>query len=369
LKGETKANLRVLPRFFLIVLVYGWTSTALLAQGDEEEDLYYNPLAQILNKFTFSLSTGYGLSNYNQDLTGFYLLQTADDQYLLSNENGEVPEEVAGTFNWFTNPMLGDTLNLRDPFEIPYAGLNNPVNNPRLQETNLLVDADTAGLGFEATGHSIPLMFTVHYDYQRFRAGLGYMIEYQILRNLNPTVLQDQIRPYVPEFKSILYKRWIAKFGYNFYDWWNYSFVAELMFGGINAGKKFNKELTTRSMFVNIGLNIEKHISEYVSITFRPSYDIKSFNTFIPEAQRTIRTNNPTFFFQVGLSIKWPRLPRSPIKSDHIQLEHIITHPETGQRIEVRGQSIWKWQNPKVGQNHRKLWRYKNKNKRKMYPY
>ncbi len=346
------------------------TSTALLAQDkDGEEEIYYNPLAQILNKFTFSLSTGYGYSSYSQELNGFYFLQTPDNQYIFSNADGEVPEQVAGTSNWFNNPILGDSIDLRDPFEIPFSGINNPVNNPLLQDANLLVDSDTAQLGFQGIGHSIPLMFTVHYDYQRFRVGLGYMVEYQMLRNLNPTALTTRIRPYVPEYKSVLYKRWLAKFGYNFYDWWNYSFVAEIQIGGMNGGKKFNKELTKNSMFVNLGLTVEKHLSEYVSITFRPSYDVKSYNMFIPDAQQTIRTSNPTFFFQVGLSIKWPRLPRSPMASDHIQLEHIITDPETGQKMEVRGQSIWKWQNPKVGQNHRKLFRYKGKNKKKMYPY
>ena len=50
-----------------------------------------------------------------------------------------------------------------------------------------------------------------------------------------------------------------------------------------------------------------------------------------------------------------PELRRSPIKADHVQLKHVITHPRNGRLEEVRGQPLWKKQNPKIGQNNRRL--------------
>ena len=81
-----------------------------------------------------------------------------------------------------------------------------------------------------------------------------------------------------------------------------------------------------------------------------------------------MRLSNNAFFFQVGVSINIPEIPRSPMKSDHIQLKHVLSDDE-GRLKEFRGQPIWKVQNPKVGQNHRRLWRYKLKNRRKLDPY
>ena len=364
---------QVLTLILLWICTLGGVSEALAQKSkdkDGEEDIYRSPIRKILNQFSINISTGYGYSRYQPDLNGFYFLQTPDNQFIFSNNIESVPEEVAGTFNWFTDPMMGDTLNLRDPFQVPLSGINNPVNNPALQETTLLTNADTLGLGFRATGHSIPLNLSIHYNYKMFRIGFGYMLEYQRIGQLKPTALESRIRPYALDFNSVLYKRFFGKIGVRFYEWWNYGFAAEINFGSINpGGNKFNESVIDRSIFVNLGLSIEKSISEYVRIIFKPSYDIKSYNIMIPDAGVSIRTLNPTFMFQIGLSINYPEIPRTPIKADHVQLKHVITHPETGQRMEVRGQPIWRWQNPKVGQNHRVLWRYKGKNKKKMNPY
>ena len=113
---------------------------------------------------------------------------------------------------------------------------------------------------------------------------------------------------------------------------------------------------------------MEKELSEYFRVIVKPSIDIKNYKVSVPGGSE-IRHGHPTLFLQVGVSINIPEIPRSPISNDHIQLKHVITDPKTGRLIEVRGQPITKWQNPKVGQNHRKLFRYKRKNKKKLNPY
>ncbi|MEO1254776.1 MAG: hypothetical protein AAFY41_07825, partial [Bacteroidota bacterium] len=147
----------------------------------------------------------------------------------------------------------------------------------------------------------------------------------------------------------------------------SYDFVAELQVGRITAGKQFNNGAISRGIYTNFGVSIENNWSEYFRVIIRPSVDFKSYTIAIPDGS-SVKHRYPTFFIQAGVSINIPDIPRSPMKSDHVQLKHVYTNPVTGKKMEVRGQPIWKRQNPKVGENHRKLWRYKRKNRRKLNP-
>ena len=69
------------------------------------------------------------------------------------------------------------------------------------------------------------------------------------------------------------------------------------------------------------------------------------------------------------MSINIPELRRSPFEADHVQLKHVITDPKNGRLEEVRGQVLWKKQNPKMGQNHRRLIHDKVINKKKSHTY
>lgn len=251
--------------------------------------------------------------------------------------------------------------------------LIGPVNNPLLKSDLEVFNADSLGLGFSGKGVSIPIALSFRYNYQKFRIGLGYMFEYHVVKPFVPVPTEGTeplgIRNYTPNFKSALYKRYWAELGYRFYDFWDYSFAGELQIGKFNPGGNFNAGLIQRGMYFNFGVSIEKNLSEYFRIILKPSYDFKNYKIALPGLDKTISHKQPTFFLQVGISITFPEIPRSPIKSDHVQLKHVITDPATGRYMEVRGQPIYKIQNPKVGENHRKLWRYKNRNKKKINPY
>ena len=139
----------------------------------------------------------------------------------------------------------------------------------------------------------------------------------------------------------------------------------------ISKPKKTKKQQETTPQEKKEGLQIirAKNLSEYFRVIFKPSYDFKNYNLSVPGTSSSIKHKQPTWFFQFGISITFPEIPRSPIKSDHVQLKHVITDPSSGRLMEVRGQPIWKRQNPKVGENDRKLWRYKRKNRKKLNPY
>lgn len=335
----------------------------------ERYGIYRPPVRVFLNNFSWTFTSGYGLTNYNHSLAGFYFFQDQNTQMILGNQ-AELGTEFLGYENWFSNTTPGLPQVLIDRFEVPFQYLENPVNNPLLQNQQFLADADTLGLKFSNYSPTIPLLLSVHYSFKKFRIGGGLQYEYQRVRKLDPNVRADVIRPYDPGFKKAHYTKFYGLVGYQFYRFWDNTFHAEVQFGKVNPGANFNTQAVGigQNFFVNAGLSIEHHLSEYVRIVLRPSYDFKNYTINIPDGT-SIQHNTPAFLLQAGLSINIPEIPRSPQRSDHVQLKHVIMDPQTGQLMEVRGQPIWKKQNPKVGENHRRLWKYKWKNKRKLDPY
>ncbi|NQZ79271.1 MAG: hypothetical protein HRT61_24595, partial [Ekhidna sp.] len=272
-----------------------------------------------------------------------------------------------GYSDWLNDPQPSLNTSLENPFTIPYEYLSNPVFNPLLSDETVLINTDTTDFGFAGTSRGVPITLMVHYEYQDFRIGLGYSYELHYLRPLEPTGFAELVRDYQPNVRRTRYSRLFGMLGYKFYEFWSYDFVAEVQVGRISSGKQFNKGAISRGLYTNIGVSIENNWSEYFRVIIRPSIDIKNYTVSIPDGS-SVSHSYPTFSIQAGVSINIPDIPRSPMKSDHTQLKHVYTNPVTGQRMEVRGQPIHKKQNPKVGQNHRKLWRYKRKNKRKLNP-
>ncbi len=336
----------------------------------EKYDIYRNPFRLIFNKFSWTVSTGYGVTNYKHDLEGFYFFQDPNVQQVLFNTN-ELGPEFQGYENWMSDPVQGSSIILHDLYDVPYDYLENPVNNPLLKNKQFLLNTDTSALSFASLASTIPIQASLHFDIKKvFRVGIGFQYERHSMRALKPSIYESQIRPLEPDFKSTSYTKIYGILGYQFYEFWDYTFVAELFLGRAKPGREINTNAVGigQNFFANIGVNIEYNLSEYVRVIVRPGLDFKQYTVNFPDAS-SIRHKNNAFIINAGISINFPEIPRSPIASDHVQLKHVITDPKRGQLIEVRGQPIWKKQNPKVGENHRKLWRYKWKNRRKIDPY
>ncbi|MFY0600554.1 MAG: hypothetical protein JXR03_12860 [Cyclobacteriaceae bacterium] len=354
----------------LILSIAIWLSVQVLfGQGQdiyEKYNIYRSPFRVFINKFSWTLTTGYGLTNYKHDLAGYNFFQDAENQLILRNDL-----ETGTTFNgygfWMSRPALGEEIVIEDLFEVPYQYLADPVNNPLLSNSRYLVDADSINLDFGTRAATIPILLSVHYNIKDFRLGLGFQYEKHFVKSLDPSVNQDIIRNYDPGFKSTRMTKWFGILGYKFYEYWDYSFVGELQVGAANSGPEIKTSAIGigQKLFLNFGLSIEHNLSEYFRVVIRPSYDFKRYTINIPDGT-DIKHNNSAWLLSAGLSINIPEIPRAKQKSDHVQLKHVVTDPSTGRLIEVRGQPIWKKQNPKVGENHRKLWQYKWKNRRKI---
>ncbi|UXX78632.1 hypothetical protein N7E81_14820 [Reichenbachiella carrageenanivorans] len=335
----------------------------------DPDEIYRSPVRAVLNQFSITFSTGYNATTYSHDLSGYYYLQTDTEQFITPDTGQPLGASFPAYRNWLNDPTLADTIIVNDIYDVPYSPLANPVGNPELNQGLSTYNADSLNLGFKGKGWGIPINLGIRYNYQNFRIGLGMSLEFHTIKSLSPTVSDMGIRNYEPNFKKAVYFSYFLNLGYKFYDFWDYSFAAELELGKNKMGKNFNSSLMSQGMLVNFGISIEKNLSEYFRVIVKPSYDFKNYSINIPEGGGSIQHKNPAFKVNVGISITIPEIPRSPMKSDHVQLKHLYTDPQTGRVSEVRGQPIWKHQNPKVGQNHRKLWRYKFKNRKKMNPY
>ena len=323
----------------------------------EKYDIYRNPIRVFLNKISVTATTGYGITSYLHTLEGVYFYQDRTNQFIFSNKI----EGLGSTFSAYSNWLN----NAQPEFE---TSLEDLVNNLLLDEQTFLVNTDTTNFGFQGISHGIPINLMLHYEFQDFRIGWGYSHEKQFVQPLEPTIFERQVRPYQPDFKSTSITRMYGMIGYKFYDWWAYDFVAEMNIGKINSELQVDQEMTSTSLYTNFGLSIERNLSEYFRVIIRPSIDFKSYTINIPDGS-SVKHRQPAFFVQFGISINFPDIPRSPMGSDHVQLKHIYTNPVTGRRMEVRGQPIWKPQNPKIGELHRKIWHHKPKNKKKINPY
>ncbi len=333
------------------------------------EDIYRSPLRAFLNQFSFNIMTGYGRTKYSHDLAGVFFVQDQTRQLILNNATDPLPEQIMGYSNWFNAPILGDSIQNRNIFDVPFVALNNPVNNPALQGQNVILNTDTTNFGFESRGRSIPVQLSLYYTFmEKFRIGGGLMLERQKFNTFEPTAFGDRVRNFDPGFNKTSYLKYFVLLGYKFYDFWDYSFAAEMNIGKARYGGRFSGIQT--GLYTSFNLSIEKNLSEYFRVVLKPTLDLRNHELNLGDEQGTvINHKNRTFFMQFGISITYPEIPRSPVKSDKVQLKHVIMHPRTGQRMEVRGQPIWKRQNPKIGENDRKLWRYKNRNKKKINPY
>ncbi|MFK7952512.1 MAG: hypothetical protein AB8B73_06670 [Ekhidna sp.] len=354
----------------LLICLLLFFSSSLSAQESiyQRYNIYRNPVRVFLNKISITATTGYTTTNYKHQLSGVYFLQNNENQYIIANQNENIGNTYISYTDWLNDPQLGPETSFDNPFDLPFDYLSNPVNNPALESDQFLINTDTTDFGFEGVHRGIPISIGLHYEYMKFRIGLGFTYEKQFSKELTPTSFVEQVRAYQPNYESASYTRFYGMLGYNFYQFWDYDFVAELQLGKLNAGPQFNAAAIQRNFYTNFGVSIENNWSEYFRVIVKPAVDFTNYTVSVPDGS-SVKHTNPTFFLQVGVSINIPDIRRSPMKSDHVQVKHLYTDPRTGRLEEVRGQPIWKKQNPKVGQNHKKLWRYKWKNRKKLNSY
>jgi len=295
---------------------------------------------KIISKVTIGISTGYGSTKFKHDLSGFGILQNPDS----------LPRIFAGTnsgngnTNWFNTSTYSTATS---------------------QPGSSQIDANTTKLGFKSKAFNIPIKATLHVEFDRYRIGGGYSIEYTHIGTFKPTAHGDQINNYTPEVSSLWLKKYFGMVGGTVYRYYEYSLVVDAQVGGYGLGNSFDKSLIKKGVFINLGATVERDFSEYFRVFVRPSYELKSYKISLPELGQSVTHKFNAFYINIGASYRFPELRRCVVKTCKAQMNHAHGNREYRSRVHP----IYKKQNPHYGENHPVLIKYKGKNKRKIDPY
>jgi len=293
----------------------------------------------LLSKVTFGVSTGYGVTTFNHDLSGYGVAQNPNVAPVIFSGT----QVGAGYSNWFnravtsTNTVTGQTF---------------------------LVNSDTTSLGFRSRAGSIPLRLTLHFEFDRYRIGGGYSVEFMKIGDFKPTNYSDDIRSFEPEDPSVMLQKYFVMLGGAVYRYYDYVLVVDFNFGGYNPGSSFDKSVIKKGLYMNFGAQIEKEMSEYFRLFVRPSYELKSFKLNVPESAAITHKFN-AFYVNVGFTYRLPELRRCVFRQCRAQLNHVHGNKEYRSRVHP----FYKKQNPHYGENYPTLLKYKGSNKRKLNPY
>jgi hypothetical protein len=297
-------------------------------------------LRKILSKVTFGLSTGYGSTTFKHELPTFGVLQNPGAAPRLFQ-----PSSISnGYSNWF-NAVTPATNNV--------------------QAGTFLANSDTTTLGFKSKSFNIPLRATIHVAFDRYRIGGGYSFEYTRVGDFRPTSYDDQISDFSPEVSSFFLKKYFFSLGGEVYRYYEYLVVVDANIGGYKLGKDFDASSIKKGVFINLGISIEREMSEYFRLFVRPSYDIKSYKLNFAETGQSINHKFNAFYINVGATYRIPELRRCFLKTCKAQMNHAHGNREYRSRVHP----IYKKQNPHYGENHPVIIKYKGKNKKKLNPY
>lgn len=300
-----------------------------------------SPFRFLLSKLHFSLSTGYGHTFFRHNLAGFGLLtRTESGSYPYLFRNGNTSVSYA---DW-----VNDVTGSADSSAMTFA-----------------VSSDTASLGFRSRTLSIPLKGSVHLEFDRYRIGGGYSIEYTRVGDFKPISYGDRLASFQVDQPGFFMKHYFFMAGAKVYKYYSYGVVVDANIGGYRMGRSWNRALMQKGMYFNLGVSFEKEMSEYFRLFVRPSFEFKNYTMAIPETGLGIHHNLNAFYINIGATYRLPEIRRCFLKTCHAQINHAHGNKE----YRSRRHPIWKKQNPHYGENYPTLIKYKGRNKKKLNPY
>jgi len=332
-------------------LLFLFLAEAVHAQDDEKptfplETIYAKrksyPMRSLLKNVKFSASIGFGNTFFRHKLDGFGVFQRAGFEPRIFPAGTSPSPRFS---NW-VNTVAGDTLSI-----LP---------------DSYLISSDTAKLGFKGNGVNIPIHVSIHYEFKKFRIGAGFGYEPMIVGTFRPITFTDKIGSFQLSNHSGMMRKYYGMVGYSFYRYQNYLFTGNLLIGGYQPGNNFAAGLIQKGVNVNLGVTVERDLSEYWRLFIKPSLDFKNYTLLVPgSGDKSIKHNLNAAYVQLGITYSIPDLPKCFHHECKIQMNHAHGNKEYRSRVHP----FYKKQNPNYGENHPTLIKYKGKNKRKLNPY
>lgn len=311
-----------------------------------QPDIKRSPIRAVLNKFSLIVAPGgYGRTFYSNPIESGNVIEYNNNVYLLDNywmDRDSI--RFSGLGSWMTNPTIVRKALAPD-------------------EEHRILYSDSLDLFYRGSGYNIPLTAILHFDFSRFRIGGGITYEWHRFNTMGPKGY-DGVHYNFP-FKTSYFK-YFATFGGKVYRYRGWDYYLDLRVGMHNYKSDYTNLSAYKRIYFNVGVPMEFELSEYFFIYVRPSFDFKGYTINMPTPEgagqypSSFQVNQPTFSVQVGVRLKYPEVPRCPVKSCRTQLKHVHDG------YEFRGQPFQKEQNPKIGELYPKYHRDKWRNRRKL---
>ena len=281
---------------------------------------------------------------------------SVDDTVIDTRDLEKPPEPTS------TKKPVGDRSPFRNRRFNPNYGLRRILNHftftPTIgysRTTYKHKTGDTTEVVGNFKGSGIPVSGTLNFHYKWFRIGAGAELEIHSFKDEQIGIDRGIIND-----KKTTFTKFYGNIGGEAYRYWDYVLVPEVQIGKLNLGKGFNKDSVSNSMFVNLGVSVEKELSEYFRVVVKPSYEIRSLDK---TGSEPAEYGMNAFTIKIGVSIRYPDLPRCPLKACHTQIKHIHYGNE------YRGQPLPIEQYRGYGELNPTLKKYKGRNKKKLNPY
>ncbi len=308
-----------------------------------------SPIRKVLNMFNFHVELAPSSFTHSNTFNDLILVRTDNPESWIyaarSAEAGSGAPFTALT-NWFNT--------------------NRPVVFDQIYDEDLAISTDTLSLKWTNQGATTPVNLRVsfsikkldklHYkttgerrtlDQDFIRIGGGISMSKVKYKN-NFFTTEDE-----PNYGNLLIPvtetRMKRVFGTVDVNVWNY--VDYTLFVSVMAGtweykvEDFNSDYVTYDPFYSIGVTLEKQFSKYFKVYLRPSVEFRNYNFMAEEIM--VPNKITSFNLNLGFIIKYPTYPRNRFKPHQVQMEHVFNGKL------YRGRSIFRRQNPRIGQNFR----------------
>lgn len=305
-----------------------------------------SPVRKFLNQFNVSVERGYGFFSYKNELTGVSVVRNPVGNALYLAPGNVTPNsgQVTVYNNWFNDLRTTTVARIDDDAEIVGADTSNLVyrNSGRLNPLTLRLSYSIRKVDKKHLKRSGERRLT---DDELLRIGVG--ISTGRIKFKNDAHTQDvsgRLGDYVLPITKIATTKMFGSITYNAYQYGDLSLLVDLA-GGVwkTRTQDINKDIATFDPFFNLGLIFEKKVSKYFKVYIRPSFEIRQYT--LADDAISVPHKFSVFTIDIGALIKYPVYPRNRYNAHRVQMEHVFNG-----KI-YRGRSIFKPQNPRIGQH------------------
>lgn len=276
-------------------------------------------LRKFLNQLHFNFSMGYGRTSYQNQILKYSVLIREGNHYLYNPLEGA---QTGYLVRWFGKPYIRTHLYESESF---LAGLKKPT------------DGQAQVVTFYGVGHTFPITLSGHMDIKKkWRIEMGGSIYLHMVNQLVPEAKYRDLGSYYdPEGIHYTTKLFLIM-GYKLLENSAYSLLlnTQLSYDFVYGNLFKDASATSSNLWspaVGIGLTLEKHISEYLSVFGKIMYEKVNLVDKMDKAlTSTVLSTRESVLLQIGVTINCTEIPKCPIPDCEIEVKH--KHADTAYR-------------------------------------